>query len=67
VVLRVDRRVPADSGAWAAQREVQRTQLTQAIRQQRVQQFLTSLRRAAKVEDKRDEVRAATRGVEVEG
>jgi peptidyl-prolyl cis-trans isomerase D len=67
VVLRVNRRVAADSSAWAAQKEVQRTQLTQAIRQQRVQQFLAGLRQSADVEDKRDEVRAATRGVDVEG
>lgn len=59
VVLRVDRRVQADSTAWVAQRELQRAQLTQALRQQHLQQFLTSLRREADVEDKRDVVRAA--------
>ena len=67
VVLRVDRRVPADSATWAAQKEVQRIQLTEAVRQQRVQQFLASLRREADVEDRRDEIRALTRGVELEG
>ena len=64
VVLRVDRRVQADSSAWASQKEVQRAQLTQQLRQQRVQQFLASLRRDAKVEDRRAEVRTAGREFE---
>jgi len=66
VVLRVDRRVPADSATWAAQKEVQRIQLTEAVRQQRVQQFLTSLRREADVDDRRDQIRSLTRGVDLE-
>lgn len=64
VVMRVDRRVGADSAAWAAQKEVQRAQLSQQLRQQRVQQFLTALRRDAEVDDRRAEVRAAGRAVE---
>lgn len=67
VVLRVDRRVQADSAAWAAQREQQRAQLTQQLRQQRVQQYLAALRREAKVEDRRAEVRAAGRALEQPG
>lgn len=66
VVMRVDRRVEADSTAWAAQREIQRAQLSQQLRQQRVQQFLTALRRGADVDDRRAEVRAAGRAVEQE-
>ena len=64
VVLRVDRRVEADSAAWAGQKEIQRAQLSQQLRQQRVQQFLAALRREAKVDDRRAEGRAAGRAVE---
>ncbi len=64
VVLRVDRRVQADSAAWAGQKDVQRAQLTQQLRQQRVQQFLMALRQDADVDDRRAEVRAAGRVVE---
>ena len=67
VVMRVDRRVPSDSAAWALQKAAQREQLTQAIRQQRITQFMDALRQSADVEDKRDAVRAASRGVDVEG
>jgi peptidyl-prolyl cis-trans isomerase D len=65
VVLRVDRRVNADSAAWAAQKAVQRLQMTQGLRQQRWEQFMTNLRRSADVDDKRAEVRAAGRRAEV--
>lgn len=64
VVLRVDRRIEADSTAWAAQKELQRMQVTQVLRDQRLRQYLTSLRQEADVEDKRAEIRAATRGLE---
>ncbi|HEU4632330.1 MAG TPA: peptidyl-prolyl cis-trans isomerase [Gemmatimonadaceae bacterium] len=62
VVLRVDRRVEADSAAWVAQKQVQRYQLTQATKQRRWEQFLTNLRRSADIDDRRAEVRAAIRG-----
>lgn len=64
VVLRVDRRIEADSAAWAAQRELQRLQVTQVLRDQKLRQYLTSLRAEADVKDKRAAVRAASRGLE---
>ncbi|HEY0972619.1 MAG TPA: peptidyl-prolyl cis-trans isomerase [Gemmatimonadales bacterium] len=64
MVIRVDRRVEADSAAWAAQKEMQRAQITPALREQRVRQFLTNLRAAADVDDRRAAVRAAGRRVD---
>ncbi|MGZ8375675.1 MAG: peptidyl-prolyl cis-trans isomerase [Gemmatirosa sp.] len=61
VVLRVDQRVEADRKAWEAQKAAQRRQVTQALRQTRVREYLTSLRETAKLEDKRKEVLAAQR------
>ena len=55
-VERVDRRVQADSAAWAAQKAVQRQGLTQNLRQQRVREFLENLRKAARIDDKRKDV-----------
>ena len=63
-VLRVDRRVNADSSAWAAQKKTQRESIMQQLRQQRVQEFLASLRQNAEVVDKRKEIQALTRGVQ---
>ena len=60
-VLRVDRRVKADRAAWEAQRQQQRERLTQALQQQRVQQFVASLREEAEIEDRRKEIRRLTR------
>ena len=60
-VLRVDRRVNADKGAWQAQKERQREQVTQALRQARVQSFLTGLRERADVDDRREQIQAAAR------
>ena len=60
-VLRVDRRVEADSAAWAAQKTTQRERIVGRLRQQKVQEFLQNLRRAADVEDRRDEVMEAAR------
>jgi peptidyl-prolyl cis-trans isomerase D len=64
-VLRVDRRVPADSSAWAAQKQAQRQMRLQQLRQQRVQMFLQDLRKAAKVDDRRKQINAATRRTDV--
>lgn len=61
IVLRVDRRVDADSSAWLIQKPLQRSQVATAMQRQRVQQFITNLRDAAKVDDRRAEVRAAGR------
>jgi peptidyl-prolyl cis-trans isomerase D len=60
-VLRVDKRVTADSTAWAAQQEAQKTIRLQQLRQQRVQMFLQDLRKSANVDDRRKEINAATR------
>ena len=60
-VMRVERRVNADRDAWEAQKEAQRAQLTQRLRQQRVQDFVENLRRAADIKDRRREVNAAAR------
>lgn len=60
-VLRVDKRVLADSATWAAQKDVQRTLRLQQLRQQTVQMFLQDLRKSAKVDDRRREINAQTR------
>ena len=60
-VLRVDRRINTDSSAWVAQKPLQRRQVELAFQRQSVQQFLTNLREAANIEDRRAEVRAAGR------
>ena len=46
----------ADSSAWLAQRDAQRTQLIAAVRQARVQQYMEGLRAKAKVVDRRKDV-----------
>ena len=63
-VLRVDKRVVSDSTAWAAQREAQKTGRLQQLRQQKIQMFLQDLRKAAKVDDRRKQINAATRRAE---
>lgn len=60
-VERVDKRVTADSASWAAQKAAQRQTRLDQLRQQRVQMFLSDLRKAAKVTDKRKAIAAATR------
>lgn len=60
-VLRVDRRVEADSAEFEKQKGAQRDQLTEGARQQRVRAFMESLRREAKIEDHRKEINAAAR------
>lgn len=50
------RRVQADSTAWAAQKEAQRSTIIRAARQVRVQSYLAALQRTAKVKDRRAEV-----------
>jgi peptidyl-prolyl cis-trans isomerase D len=54
-VLRVDRRTQADRTAWEAQKEIQRAGTIQQLREQRVQQFMASLRQGADVRDYRRE------------
>jgi len=60
-VERVDSRVVADSAEWAKQKDVQRGQVMNQVRQQRVREFLTNLRANAKIEDRRKEVEVANR------
>jgi peptidyl-prolyl cis-trans isomerase D len=60
-VLRVDARVNADRAAWEAQKEQQRQQLLLRLRRQRIQDFVTALRKEADVDDRRSEVQAMTR------
>ena len=62
--LRTDRKVLADSGAFAASIEQLRTAAIQQARQERVQLVLASLREAAKVEDRRKDLIRAQRQVE---
>ncbi|MEO5568510.1 MAG: peptidyl-prolyl cis-trans isomerase [Gemmatimonadaceae bacterium] len=60
-VLRVDRRVAADSAAWVAQKSVQKQQRAQGNQQQAIQMYLQDLRQSAKVDDRRKSISAAVR------
>jgi peptidyl-prolyl cis-trans isomerase D len=60
-VIRVDKRVKADSAVWAAQKPQQRQQVLQALQQQAVQNFMSDLRDAAKIKDNRKAIDAANR------
>lgn len=51
--------VPADSTAWRAQIEQQRQAVVASLQQQRLQEWITALRAAARIVDRRDEVLAA--------
>ncbi|MGE5099355.1 MAG: peptidyl-prolyl cis-trans isomerase [Deltaproteobacteria bacterium] len=64
-VLRVDKRVVADSTAWAAQKEAEKTTRLQQLRQQRIQMYLQDIRKAAKVDDRRKQINAAARRQDV--
>lgn len=55
-VIEVLARTPADSTAWLAQRESQRQQVRSQLEQRRIQEWLESLRAAARIVDRRDEV-----------
>jgi hypothetical protein len=46
----------ADSSAWLAQKEAQRTQLLTAVRQARIQQYVDALRAKAKIVDRRKQI-----------
>ena len=60
-VLRVDKRVQADSAAWLKQAAQQRQMRLQQLQQQRVQMFLQDVRQSAQVDDHRKQILAATR------
>jgi peptidyl-prolyl cis-trans isomerase D len=64
-VLRVDKRTVADSATWVAQKQAQRAVRLNQLRQQRVQMFMQDLRKAAKVDDRRKSINAATRQQQV--
>lgn len=60
-VLRVDKRVQADSAAWLKQIDQQRQLRLQQLQQQRVQLFLQDLHDSAKIDDRRKQINAAVR------
>jgi peptidyl-prolyl cis-trans isomerase D len=64
-VLRVDKRVVADSAAWMAQKDVQKATRLQQLRQQRIQMYLQDIRKSAKVDDRRKQINAAARRQDV--
>ena len=61
LLIRVDRRVAADKAAWTKDRDVQRQQVLQALREQRVREYMDNLRKTAKLTDRRRDVREASR------
>jgi peptidyl-prolyl cis-trans isomerase D len=61
VVLRVDKRIESDRAEWEKQKAEQRSQVLQALRQQRIRGFMQSLRQEAKVKDHRKELLQAQR------
>ena len=54
-------RIASDRAAWEKQKQTQREQMLQRVRQQRVQQYVASLREAAKIEDRRKIVKQNAR------
>lgn len=60
-VIRVEKRVQADTAKWAAQKATQRLQVTNSMRDQRVRMYMENLRRAAKITDHRKEINAMQR------
>lgn len=61
VVLRVDQRKLADRAAFDAQKDQQRASIMDLLRRKRVQDFVTNLRAAARIEDNRKSIDAAAR------
>lgn len=64
-VIRVDKRVVADSSAWAAQKAAQKAARLQQLRDQAVQMYLQDLRKSAKIEDRRRDINASLRRQQV--
>ena len=60
-VLRVDRRVKADSAEFVKQKEQQRSQVLRAMREQMVRDYVESLRKGASIVDSRKKINSATR------
>ncbi|MEP6692191.1 MAG: peptidylprolyl isomerase [Gemmatimonadaceae bacterium] len=61
-VLRVDKRIAADRTEWEKQKTTQRQQMMGQARQQRVREFLASLRESAKIQDDRKTIAERSRG-----
>ena len=55
-VMEVMERIPADSAAWEEQKVVQRAMVAGTLGQQRLDQWITSLRERARIIDRRREV-----------
>jgi peptidyl-prolyl cis-trans isomerase D len=60
-VEQVEMRVTSDSLQWARQKDIQRAQVTNQMRQARIRDFLTDLRESADIVDHRKQVEAANR------
>jgi parvulin-like peptidyl-prolyl isomerase len=60
-VMRVDKRVQTDTTKWTTQKAIQRQQVTNSLRDQRLRLYLANLRKEAKVEDRRKELNALQR------
>jgi peptidyl-prolyl cis-trans isomerase D len=60
-VMRVDRRAEASREEWEKQKDVQRQQTLNALRQARLRNFLEGLREKADLEDRRQQINAAAR------
>jgi len=61
VVLRIDQRKLADRATFDAQKDQQRASLMDLLRRKRIQDFVVNLRAAAKIDDNRKSIDAATR------
>ena len=55
-LIEVVNRTPADSTAWRAQLDEQRARVIQSLEQQRLEEWITALRDAASIIDRRSEV-----------
>ncbi len=56
VVMRVDSRVDAARATFDAQKDAQRSQVTQSLRQQKIDEYLGNLRDHSRVDDRRTKV-----------
>ncbi|MDZ7631775.1 MAG: peptidylprolyl isomerase, partial [Gemmatimonadaceae bacterium] len=60
-VIRVDKRVAADSAAFVAQKDQQRAQVLRGMREQMVRDYLEGLRKNASIVDNRKKLNSAAR------
>jgi peptidyl-prolyl cis-trans isomerase D len=60
-VIRVDRRIEADSTTWHSKKGEQRKEALNSLREARVRNYMEGIRKAATVKDKRKELNAAAR------